>query len=359
MKETLLEIRGLKVQFKTFWGMVKALDGVNLDIRQGEILGLVGETGCGKSVTALSIMKLVPSPPGQIVDGKIIFKGEDLLKKSEDEMRKIRGSEISMIFQEPLSSLNPVFRIGDQITRVIRLHQRGQLSKGARGGFDHKIPFLSRLPMLKKYDRIEEEAKKRAIHMFRTVGLPNPEGILEKYPHELSGGMAQRVMISMMLSCRPDLLIADEATSFLDVTIEAQILKLLRDLKDEINTSILVITHNLGVVAQTCDRVAVMYAGNIVECGDINSIFNNAKHPYTQGLLEAAKMGKRGRKIATIEGFLPDLINPPSGCRFHPRCPVAKGVCSEEKPQPIEVERGHLVSCWGLVGPSTEETLEK
>ena len=347
VKEILLEIRNLRVQFKTFWGMVKALDGVNLDIYKGEVLGLVGETGCGKSVTALSIMRLIPSPPGQVVEGKIIFKGEGLLKKSEDEMRKIRGSKISMIFQEPLSSLNPVFKVGDQITRVIKLHQREQLCKGAIGGFGHKIPFLSWLPMFKRYERrIEEEAKKRAIHMFRTIGLPNPEGILERYPHELSGGMAQRVMISIMLSCRPDLLIADEATSFLDVTIQAQILKLLRDLKDEINFSILLITHNLGAIAQICDRVAVMYAGNIVECGDINSIFNRAKHPYTQGLLEAAKMGERGRRIATIRGFLPDLINPPPGCRFHPRCPKAKGICGKKKPQPVEVKRDHSVSCW-------------
>lgn len=340
MNETLLQLRDLKLQFKTLWGVVKALDGINLDIYKGEVLGLVGETGCGKSVTALSTMRLIPSPPGQIVDGKIIFKGEDLLKKSEDEMRKIRGSEISMIFQDPISSLNPVFKIGDQITRVIKVHQKERLLKDSQA-FNHEIPLFR-----SSRRKIEEEARQRAIHMFRRVGLPNPEKILERYPHELSGGMAQRVMISMALCCNPDLLIADEPTSFLDATIQAQILKLLKNLKDEINFSILLITHDLGVIAKICDRVAVMYAGNIVECGNMNSIFDEAKHPYTEGLLKATKMGKRGKRIPTIRGWLPNLIDLPSGCRFRPRCLRAKEICRKEKPSLAEVKKDHLVSCW-------------
>lgn len=345
MSEPLLQIRDLKLQFKTLWGVVKALDGINLDIYKGEVLGLVGETGCGKSVTALSIMRLISSPPGQIVGGKIIFKGEDLLQKTEDEMSKIRGIQISMIFQDPISSLNPVFKIGDQVIRVIKVHQIEHLLKEAESS--NQKTLLSR----SYRKRIEEEAKQRAIHMFRRVGLPSPEEILERYPHELSGGMAQRVMISMALSCNPDLLIADEPTSFLDVTIQAQILKLLKNLQDESNFSIMLITHNLGVVAKVCDKVAVMYAGNIVECADTNSIFNEVKHPYTRGLLKTTEMGERGKRIPIIRGWLPDLISPPSGCRFHPRCLKAKEICRKEKPPEIEVKQGHMVSCW-LYEPS-------
>lgn len=314
----LLTINGLRTYFYTYKGTVKALEGVNLRIGGEEILGLVGETGCGKTVTGLSILRLI-DPPGAIIGGEIIFKGEDLLKLSENEMsERIRGDKISMIFQEPRSSLNPTYTVGSQISEAIRLHQ--------------------------KVDK--QEAMKRAIEILRQTGMPDPERIATEYPHELSGGMAQRAMIAMALSCDPELLIADEPTSSLDVTIEAQILELIKDLTSKFRASVLLITHDLGIVAETCDKVSVMYAGNIIEYGDVRAIFKRYKHPYTEGLLNAVPKLRMSGELYTITGTVPNLINPPTGCRFHPRCPEARKICSERQPSEIEVEPGHWVSCF-------------
>jgi len=313
----LLDIKGLKICFYTFDGIVKAIDGIDLTVYEDETLGIVGETGCGKSITALSVLNLVP-PPGVIEAGEIWFEGENLLTKSKKEMLPIRGGRISMIFQNPMSSLNPVFTIGDQITTVLRIHQ----------GME------------------KQEARQRAIEVFRTVRLPDADQMLDKYPHELSGGMLQRVMIGMALSCRPRLLIADEPSTALDVTIQAQILRLMRDLKREMKTSILLITHDLGVVAQVCQRVAVMYAGTIVELGDLRAIFKQPKHPYTAGLLRTIpRVGHKREQLDTIEGRVPNLIYPPPGCRFHPRCPQAMEVCRQARPATVEVGAGHQVAC--------------
>lgn len=317
-EKPLLEIQNLKVNFYTYQGVVQAVDIDRFFIGRKQSVGLVGETGCGKTVTSLSILRLIPSP-GKIVSGEIIFKGEDLLKKSKRAMKDIVGKQISTIFQNPTSSLNPVFTVGEQVTRVIKLHQK----VGKR------------------------EAERRAVEMFNLVRLPDPEKMLKSYPHELSGGMCQRVMIAMALSCNPDLLIADEPTTALDVTIQAQILKLMEELKEKIDASILLITHDLSVVAQLCDRVAVMYAGGIVEDGNVNDVFKDPKHPYTRGLLDAIpKLGRRERGLRGIEGFVPDLLNPPSGCRFHPRCSYVMDVCREHKPVPTEFTTKHLVSCF-------------
>lgn len=314
----LLEIKDLTVRFYTYKSVVQAIAGLNLKIQKKETLGLVGESGCGKSVTAMSILRLIPIPPGKIISGKIRFEGEDLLTKSEDDMRRIRGKTISMIFQDPMTSLNPVFSVGDQIETVIRIHQGVNRS----------------------------EAVDRAVGMFTTVGLSDPAALLKKYPHELSGGMSQRVMIAMALSCRPGLLIADEPTTALDVTIQAQILSLMKKLKEEINTSILLITHDLGVVAKMCQKVAVMYAGNVVEHGRLAHIYNNPKHPYTRGLLAATpKIGQTKNRLETIEGNVPDLSNPPAGCLFHPRCDYRKKECRLGVRQNVEIEKGHFVSC--------------
>ena len=313
----LLDIKELKTYFYTFDGIVKAIDGVDLTVYEDDTLGIVGETGCGKSITSLSVLNLVP-PPGRIEAGEIRFEGQNLLTKSEKEMRRIRGGRISMIFQNPMSSLNPVFTIGDQIAAVLRVHQN--LSKA--------------------------DARRRAVDMFRTVRLPDAERMPDKYPHELSGGMLQRVMIGMALSCRPRLLIADEPTTALDVTIQAQILRLMRDLKREMQTSIVLITHDLGVVAQVCRRVAVMYAGVIVEGGDLSAVFKSPKHPYTAGLLRTIpRIGHKREWLDTIEGRVPNLIYPPPGCRFHPRCPQATERCRQERPAMIEVGAGHRVAC--------------
>jgi len=325
-EKPLLEIRNLKVNFYTYQGVVQAVDIERFSIGRKQSVGLVGETGCGKTVTSLSILRLIPSP-GKIVSGEIIFKGEDLLKKSKRAMRDIIGKQISTIFQNPTSSLNPVFTVGEQVTRVIKLHQR----VGKR------------------------EAERRAVEMFNLVRLPDPEKMPKSYPHELSGGMCQRVMIAMALSCNPDLLIADEPTTALDVTIQAQILKLMEELKEKIDTSILLITHDLSVVAQLCDRVAVMYAGGIVEDGNVNDVFKDPKHPYTRGLLDAIpKLGRRERELRGIEGFVPDLLNPPSGCRFHPRCSYVMDVCREHKPVLTEFTTNHMVSCFLYGGKGAE-----
>ena len=317
-EKPLLKIRDLRTYFYTYKGVVKALEGVNLRIGTNELLGLVGETGCGKTVTGLSILRLI-DPPGKIIGGEIVFGGEDLLKLRENEMsERIRGKKISMVFQEPRSSLNPTYTVGSQISEAIRLHQRVD----------------------------KREATRRAVSILRQTGMPDPERIAGEYPHELSGGMAQRAMIAMALSCDPELLIADEPTSSLDVTIEAQILELIKDLITKFRTSVLLITHDLGIVAETCDKVAVMYAGNVIEYGDVRDIFKRHMHPYTEGLLNSVPKLKMSGELYTIEGTVPNLITPPTGCRFHPRCPEARKECSEFKPSDVEVEPGHSVSCF-------------
>ncbi len=317
----LLDVKDLKTYFFTEDGVVQAVDGVTFDIEPGQKVGLVGESGCGKSVTALSIMRLVPDPPGKIVDGQILFEGTDLTKLSPEEMRSIRGSKISMIFQDPLTSLNPVFTVGEQIDEAIMLHQ----------GLE------------------PEEAREKTIEMLELVRIPEPETIADRYPHELSGGMRQRCMIAMALSCRPRLLIADEPTTALDVTIEAQILDLIDDLNKRLGTALLLITHDMGVIAQMCEKVAVMYAGNIVEMADVRTIFSEPLHPYTVGLLgsiPSAAVEKQDLKI--IPGSVPNLIDPPSGCRFHPRCDLAMDICRKEKPRLVNVGNGHLVACYAV-----------
>ncbi|RLE33848.1 ABC transporter ATP-binding protein [Candidatus Acetothermia bacterium] len=316
-KERLLKVEDLKVHFFTYGGIVEALDGVSFDLFRGEVLGLVGESGCGKSVTALSIMRLVPRP-GRIISGRIIFDGEDLLKKSEKEMYKIRGSRISLIFQDPTSSLNPLFTVGYQVAEPLIYHHHMRLKR----------------------------AWDKAVQILTKTRIPDPPAKARSYPHELSGGMRQRSMIAMALACRPDLLIADEPTTNLDVTVERQILELVKDLQREFGTSVLWITHNLGVIAELCDRVVVMYAGNVVEIADVEEIFFHPLHPYTQKLLKAIPSAQTvGGKLEEIPGTVPKLINPPSGCRFHPRCPAATDTCREEKPPMIEVRAGHFVAC--------------
>jgi len=312
----LLNIRNLKTYYFTDEGVVKAVDGVDLKIKSGETMGLVGETGCGKSTVATSIMRLVPKP-GKIVAGEIIFKGRNLLELSNDEMRKIRGSEIAMVFQDPMVSLNPVIRVGEQIAEVFQVHRGMERS----------------------------EAWEKAVEMMKLVGIPEAERMSKRYPHELSGGMRQRVMIAIAIACRPSLLIADEPTSALDVTIQAQILSEMKRLREEVNTSILLITHDLGVIAEIADKVAIMYAGDMVEYGDVRTVLKKPKHPYTRGLLNALPNAHRRSKLTPIRGTVPSLLNPPSGCKFHPRCSKAKDLCSKVKPRPVEVAPEHLVSC--------------
>lgn len=318
MGEVLLRIENLRTYLATYRGVVRAVDGVSLTILEGETLGLVGESGCGKSMLALSILGLYPKPQGRIVEGKIEFEGEDLVQKSEEELRRIRGRRISMIFQEPMTSLDPVFPVGEGIVEVLMLHQG-----------------LTRT-----------EAQREAIRLLRMVRIPEPERRMYQYPHQLSGGMRQRVMIAQALACRPKLLIADEPTTALDVTVQAQILELITALKEETKTAVLLITHDLGIVAEHCQRVAVMYAGTIVEKSDVFSLFTRPLHPYTRALLGALPRldGKRSR-LEAIPGSVPDLIAPPSGCRFHPRCRERIPRCSEEEPRLREVERGHEVAC--------------
>ncbi len=316
----LLTIRNLHTYFFTDEGVAKAVDGVDLELEEGGTLGLVGESGCGKSVTALSIMRLVP-PPGKVVEGRISFNGADLLTLSEEEMRRIRGRSISMIFQEPMTSLNPVFQIGDQIAEVLQLHEG-----------------ISR-----------SEAWDRSIAMLRMVGIPVPERRVHDYPHQLSGGMRQRAMIAMALACNPKLMIADEPTTALDVTIQAQILDLMNQLQQERGMSIILITHNLGVIAETARKVAVMYAGRIVEYTDVRSIFGSPKHPYTQGLLKSIPRLDiehiRKEKLEAIPGLVPSLLDLPKGCKFSNRCKYVFARCLEEPPL-IEAAPKHLVRCW-------------
>jgi len=324
MAEPLLSVQGLKTYFFLERGVVKAVDGVDFEINKGEIFGVVGETGCGKSVTSLSILRLIPSPPGKIVEGEVIFEGENLLEKSKEEMRKIRGNKISMIFQDPHTSLDPVFTVGYQIAESIELHQ-----------------------VIEQHLISAEEVPKKVIEMLKLVKIPDPEHRVVEYPHMFSGGMKQRTMIAMMLSCNPSLLIADEPTTAVDVTIQAQILDLMRELRQKLGMSILIITHNLGVIAEMCDRVAVMYAGNIVEQADIKTLFKSPKHPYTHALLEAVpKVGTKKGELASIPGMVPSLITPPPGCKFHPRCSHAMDICRKKFPQMVEIGKGQLARCF-------------
>jgi oligopeptide/dipeptide ABC transporter ATP-binding protein len=318
----LLEVKNLKTYFYTEDGVVRAVDGVNFEVYPGEVLGLVGESGCGKSVTSLSIMRLI-SKPGRVDAGEILLDGENLLDLPEDEMIKVRGNRISMIFQQPQTALNPVFKVGDQLAEVLDVHQ----------------------------DLGKDAGWKRAVQLLKMVGVPDPERRAEAYPHELSGGMAQRVMIAMALACVPELLIADEPTTALDVTIQAQILDLMRDLRREMGTSVILITHDLGVVAEMAERVAVMYAGEIVEQTDVNSLFDQPLHPYTQGLIGSIPvLGQIKDKLDVIPGSVPNLVNLPIGCRFAPRCQArfqyGLSICTEIKPELEEVKPGHSVRCW-------------
>jgi len=317
MEGSLLSVEGLRVQFRTYAGVVRAVNGVTFDLRRGEVFGLVGETGCGKTVTGLSILRLV-RPPGEIVGGKITFDGLDIISLSEAEMQEVRGGRIAMIFQDPSASLNPVFAVGEQISMVIRQHR--PVSRG--------------------------QAYQRTLEMLEAVGLPDPPQTTKAYPHELSGGMQQRVMIAMALSSDADLLIADEPTTALDVTIQAQILELLAQLRKERGLSILLITHNLGVVAETCDRVAVLYVGHVVEEGPTREIFKAMKHPYTQGLLAAIpRPGSHGQALPAIPGSVPSGLALFPGCPFQPRCSWAMEVCQSEPPTLIPVGTEHYVAC--------------
>ena len=317
LPDVLVELKNLRTHFFTDMGVAKSVDGVSYTVRKGQTLGVVGESGCGKSVTALSIMGLIPQPPGKIVDGEIIFNGKDLTKFSQEELRKIRGKDVAMIFQEPMTSLNPVYTVGDQIMEMILNHE----------------------------DVTTKEARDRAIQLLEEVGIPSPEKRIDEYPHNMSGGMRQRVMIAISLACSPSLLIADEPTTALDVTIQAQILELLNKLQRERGTAIIMITHDLGVVAETCDHVVVMYAGKIAEKADVVSLFNSPKHPYTNALFKSIPdLAGEGNRLYTIKGMVPSAYDFPDGCRFRDRCEFATEACSTQ-PTEEEVSPGHFVAC--------------
>ncbi|GLC29161.1 ABC transporter ATP-binding protein [Clostridium omnivorum] len=319
MSNTLVEFKNLKTHFFTEDGVVKAVDDVSFKIKQGETIGVVGESGCGKSVTAMSLMRLIPNPPGEIVGGEIIFDGKSILNISEDEMREIRGNAISVIFQEPMTSLNPVFTVGQQISEVIILHQ--------------------------KLDK--QQAEKKSIDMLKLVGIPRAEEIIKCYPHELSGGMRQRVMIAMAMACNPKLLIADEPTTALDVTIQAQILDLMKEIKEKLGTSIMLITHDLGVIAEMADYVVVMYAGKVVEEAPVIELFKNPMHPYTLGLLQSKPILNQNReRLYSIPGQVPNPIGLPNDCHFCTRCSKNIKMCSEKIPPLIDVGNNHKVACW-------------
>jgi oligopeptide/dipeptide ABC transporter ATP-binding protein len=332
-------IKNLKTYFYTYEGVVKALEETSFDIMKGETFGLIGETGCGKSVTALSVMQLIPQPPGKIIKGEVIFNGKDLLKKSEEQMRNVRGNEISMIFQEPMTALNPVYSVGDQIAEVILLHETFPEK-------NQKIPWYNLWKKRKIKKIIHKKAFEKSINALDVVKISDPKKVAKQYPHELSGGMRQRVMIAMMLACNPDLLIADEPTTALDVTVQAQILDLMKELQQREGTAIWLITHNLGIIAEMCDRVGVMYAGYIVEIGTTKKIFDNPDHPYTRGLMRAIpKITEDRKRLDIIPGTVPNLIEPPLGCRFHPRCKYKTDICKECEPPLKEVEKNHHVAC--------------
>jgi len=377
----LLETIDLVTNFYTYEGVVKALNKVSLVVDHGSTFGLVGESGCGKSVMARSIMQLVPEP-GRIESGKVVVyldenseaAGIDLLEQSEAYMQRLRGERISMIFQEPNAALNPTMRVGDQVAESFWFHQKQQMcakvlqdlqSPACRTVFPLKqfqqtiyrmaarrpdeliLRLLNRIPLLRLWQRrLKAEARARATEIIAGLGIPRPENIIEQYPHQLSGGMKQRIVIAIALACSPVLLIADEATSNLDVTIQAQILELLRRLKQEELSSVLLITHDLSVVAETCDRVGVMYAGNLCEVADVKALFQKPGHPYTRALLAAAPKFDVQEELKSIEGNVPNLVAPPGGCRFHPRCPHAMAICKEAFPEMTEIGANHLVACY-------------
>lgn len=325
----LLEINQLQTHFHTDEGAVPSVDGVSFDVDRGETVAVVGESGCGKSVTSLSVLGLVPTP-GEIVGGQIHYEGTNLLDLTDREMRAIRGNEIAMIFQEPLTSLNPVLTVGNQIRESILLHQSSN----------------------------RKQAKRKAVQLLEKVGIPRPENVFYMYPHELSGGMRQRVMIAMAISCRPKLIIADEPTTALDVTIQAQILKLMKSLSAEEGTSFLFITHDLGVVAEMADRVIVMYAGQVVEKASVRELFENPKHPYTRGLLDCTpNIHQASEQLTSIEGNVPSLLDMPDGCAFHPRCPFAEAKCREQAPYMMTLEDRREVRCWLHENPSEERLI--
>ncbi len=314
-----LDVKDLKTYFYTRRGIAKAVDGVSFQLHQGETLGLVGESACGKSVTALSLIRLVPQPAGRIVGGEVVFQGEDLLQKPEREMRDIRGKQIAMILQDPMTSLDPVFTIGDQVGEPIRFHQ----------------------PENRK------NVLERVVEMLRAVKIPAPEIRVREYPHQMSGGMRQRIVAAMAISCTPQLLIADEPTTSLDVTIQAQLLKLLNELKTQSQLAMIIITHDFGIVARVCDRVAIMYAGRIVETADVHTVFKSPRHPYTQALIGSVpKVGARVARLYSIDGQPPDVRAIPPGCPFAPRCSQAMDICREKYPETTVVGDGHLVNCW-------------
>lgn len=317
METKLLEVRNLQTHFKTEDGVVPSVNGISFSVSKGETLAIVGESGCGKSVTSLSIMGLV-APPGQVVGGEILLEGKNLLALNKKELRKLRGNKLSMIFQEPMTSLNPVFTVGNQLGEVFRLHQNMD----------------------------KQQARTKSIEMLETVGIPRADKVVDYFPHQLSGGMRQRVMIAMALACNPALLIADEPTTALDVTIQAQILELLKKLNEEYETGVILITHDLGVVAEMADRVVVMYAGEVVEQAGVYDLFAQPKHPYTKGLLGSLpKLDEQREELDSIPGAVPNPLNMPSGCAFHPRCPAATEQCHSQKPSLVEVARDHLARC--------------
>lgn len=395
----LLEVQDLVLRFYTYAGVVKALEGVNLYLKKKETLGIVGETGCGKTMTGLSILSLVP-PPGKIESGKVMFQNGDesieLLSQKDATLRDIRGKDISIIFQEPGASLNPVYTVGNQIAEVLLLHRKRELCERVlaqiekeelekkerkrkkiekeikdeitrkrkleklerqKNGMEKKIyrtmlkhpnaislKFFKRIPIIGRYRRLKIETKKEVVKILRELEIADPERVVDMYPHELSGGMQQRIVIGIALACNPTVLIADEPTTSLDMTVQAQILDLIRRLKEKFGSSIMYITHDMGVVAELCDRVAVMYAGNVCETAEVKEIFKNPMHPYTKALLES--IPRPGEAFKSISGTVPGLIDPPSGCRFHPRCPFAKVECTEAMPKMNEVKKEHFVACY-------------
>ncbi len=377
-RAVLMEVRDLKVRFYTYEGVVKAIDGVDLDVMDGETLGIVGETGSGKSVTTYAMMNLIP-PPGRIVAGRVIYYKDGrplvLTEMGEEDLRRLRGADISRIFQEPKAALNPVFKVGDQVAEAILIHRMGEMIERAIGTLEEEaeagglrgalaraklavmraaqanplglaLRVLLRIPLLRRlyWSPVSAEARKEVVKLLGLMGIPDPDRVYDMYPHELSGGMQQRIVIATALSCNPRMLIADEPTTNLDVTVEAQILELMKELKKEFGSTLVYITHDMGVIAEVSDRVAVMYAGNICEVADVFTLFREPLHPYTRGLLEAIPMP--GRELKAIPGTVPNLINPPTGCRFHPRCAQAMPKCREHKPKLVEVKPGHRVACF-------------
>lgn len=314
--QDLLSVEDLSIVYEADGEVTQAVTGLNFSLKKGETLGLIGETGAGKTTSALGIMQLVPNPPGRIINGKVVYEGKNLLEMSEAEMRTIRGNKISMIFQDPMTSLNPVMTVGDQIAEVILIHE----------------------------DVSKAESVEKAKEMLELVGIPGERFV--DFPHQFSGGMKQRVVIAIALACNPDLLIADEPTTALDVTIQAQVLDLMKELKEKYNTAMIMITHDLGVVAQVCDKVAIMYAGEVVESGYIRDVYENTQHPYTKGLFNSIPdLNSTAKRLKPIKGLMPDPTNLPRGCKFHPRCPDATPLCSATKPDPVLTESGHMVSC--------------